>query len=316
VEANSRPHYSAALILGGIFCIPFILYGMGLIKAPIFIGSLFLVFFFLFLLVRFEAGFLMIIIMRSSFDYFKNFSGPGGAVSDSGFNLAALVSVVLIIMGVFYVLFRKVDIFQYEETWPFLLFLGVAAVSVFYSSDLKTSLSDWLRLVSVFSVYLLVRILFVNSGQIKVVFTAFLLSSLIPIGVACVQFVTGKGLVLDGEQARIVGTFLHPNAFASYLLILLVFGVSQWFEKKKMVAPIFLKLLVLLIAVIFIFTFSRGAWLAFVISVLFLGSFRYRKLLVILPLVLILVIFAVPSTRARIDNLFNPGYTHGRSAWT
>ena len=315
---NSKPGHPGAFLLLPIFCVPFILYGMGILTAPIFIGSLMLALFLLLLLVRFEAGFLIIIVMRSSLDFLKNYSGSAAATSsaDSGFNLAALVGVGLIVLGVFYVLFRKADIFQYEESGPFILFLTVTAVSVFSSHDLKTSLSDWLRLVSVFSVYLLARIIFVTPGKVKAAFTAVLLSSVIPVAVACFQRVTGRGLFFDGTQARIVGTFLHPNAFASYLLIILVFGITQWFEKEKMVSPFFLRVLVCVASVIFIFTFSRGAWIALVIAILFLGVFRYRKLLVLLPLFLIVATFAVPSIRGRIENIFHPGvYARSRSAW-
>lgn len=290
-----------------VVCTPFVLYGMGILTVPLFIGSLLLALFLLLLLIRFDAGFLIIVMMRSSLDYLKNFSD---------FNLAALVSVGLIVLGAFYVLFRKVDILKYEESPPFLIFLLITGISVFSSPNLTESLSDWLRLVSVFSVYLLGRILFVTPRQIKAAFTAVFLSSLIPIAVACVQYVTGKGLVLDGDQARIVGTFLHPNAFASYLLILLVFGISQWLEKEKIVHPFVLRILVCLISVIFILTFSRGGWLAFVVSILCLAAIRYRKLFILLPIGLILVTFAVPSTRDRIENIFNPGvYARSRSAW-
>ena len=311
---NSKPGHPGAFILMLLFCVPFILYGLGILTAPVFVGALMLALFLLLLVVRFEVGFLIIIVMRSSLDYVKFLSSS--AAADSGFNLAALISVALIVLGVFYVLFRKVDILQYEETAPFAFFLLITAASVFYSSDLKSSFSDWLRLVSVFSVYLLGRILFVTPDKVRTAFTAVLLSSLIPMAVACVQLVTHKGLVQDGEALRIAGTFLHPNAFASYILILLIFGISQWFEKKKMVAPFFLRAIVCVSSMIFIFTFSRGAWIAFVVAVLFLGVFRYRKLLVLLPLGLILVIGVVPSARARIENIFHPGgYARSRSAW-
>lgn len=305
---GSERHHPGILVLLPIFFVPFILYGVGILNAPLFLGSLLVVLFLLVLLIRFEVGFLIIIVMRSSLDYLKNFTA-------SDFNVAAAVSIALIVLGVFYILLHKADIFQFDETIFFLFFLAATGVSVFYSRDLMGSFSDWLRLVSVFSVYLLARIIFVDRGQVRSAFTAVLLSSLIPLAVACVQYITGRGLVLDGTQARIVGTFLHPNAFASYLLILLVFGVSQWFEKEKIVSPFFLRILISLIFVIFIFTFSRGGWLALVVSMIFLGAVRYRKLLVFFPLVLLLVVVSVPATMDRIENTFNPGYTHGRSAW-
>ena len=294
--------------LGCIFFIPFLLFGLG-IKSSYFVALAVFVVFLCLLIIHFEAGFLSLIFIRSSIDYLKNFTGQD-------VNLAAAVSLVLIILGVFYVLYRKINILKFEESGPFLIFIAVCGVSLASSTNLKESLSDWLRLVSIFSVYVLTRVIFVPENQIRKIFVVILLSSLIPIFLAYYQLLTGHGTILDGGEKRIVGTFLHPNAFASYLLILLIFCIAQILEKKSwFISKSFMIALIIPTLIIFTFTFSRGAWIVFIVAMLVMGILRHPVILKLLPLGLGAVVFLVPSIRHRIGNIFDAGYTHGRSGW-
>lgn len=295
-------------VLFAALVVPFALYGLGIFQVVHFVAAAIFILYFFLLIVNFEVGFLTLIFLRSSVDYLKNFGG--GSV-----NLAAVISLALIVLGVFYVLYRRVNILHYEESGPFLIFLAVCGLSVIYSPDYKESITDWLRLVSVFSVYILTRIIFTSKPKIRMLFVTILLSSLLPILVALYQLVTGHGRLLDGGQYRIVGTFLHPNAFASYLLILLIFSTALVLERTPFIKRSVLVVLILPIFVIFVFTLSRGAWLVFVVAMLLMGILRHRKILGYLPMVLCGAIFMVPAVRDRIINIFNPGYTHGRSAW-
>lgn len=293
-------------ILGIFFLIPFIMFGLGFKMAHFVAGLIFALYLSL-LIINFEAGFLCLIFIRSSVDYLKNFSGS--------VNLAAAISLVIIVLGVFYVLYRKVNILKYEDVGIFLIFLAVCGASVAYSHYPEESISDWLRLVSTFSVYLLTRIIFSTKEKIRTLFVVILISALLPILLAYYQLVTGKGTVMDSGSARIVGTFLHPNAFASYLLILLIFCTAQVLEKTQFISRPFLIAMTGATFIIFIFTFSRGAWIVFVLAMFLLGLLRYRKLLALLPFVLVGAVAAVPGIRHRILNTFDPGYTHGRSGW-
>lgn len=294
--------------LGAALMGPFFLYGLGFLQVvPFIAASIFLLYLF-FLIINFEAGFLVLIFIRSSVDYIKNFGGGST-------NLAAVISLAIIVLGVFYVLYRRVDILKYQESLPFLVFIGICALSVTYSPNVKESVTDVLRLLSIFAVYILARIIFTTKEKIRKLFIVILFSSLLPIFAAYMQLITGKGMLLDGGQYRIVGTFLHPNAFASYLLILLIYSTTQILEKNSFISRKFLIALTLPAFICFIFTFSRGAWIVFVVAMLFLGVLRHRQLLGYLPVVLCGAFFMVPGIRERIVNIFNPGYTHGRSGW-
>ena len=296
-------------ILGAVLLIPFLLFGAGMIKLPHLIAASVFALYLSLLIINFEAGFLSLIFIRSSIDFLKNFTGR------SDVNLASAVSIALIVLGVFYVLLRKVDIFKYKDSGPFVIFLGFCGLSVTYCPDFMEGLSDFFRLVSTFSVYILTRIMFTTLAKIKQLFMVVLYSSLLPIAVAVYQLITGNGTVFDAGQYRIVGTFIHPNAFASYLLILLIFCTAQTLEKSGFTSRRPMLVLTFIAFIIFIFTYSRGAWIVFVLAMVLMGLLRYRRILGILPFVLLIAVFMVPAVKDRIINIFDAGYTHGRSGW-
>jgi len=296
------------LLLGPILFLPFIFLSLDMISVPIFIGAMVMILYLTLLVVNFEIGFMTLIFIRSSLDYLKN-------ISAGGLNVAAVVSLVLIVLSVFYILYKRADIFKFEDTAPFLVFLAVQGVSVFYSPSFINSFSDWLRLLSVFSVYLLTRMIFVSESKIRAGLTSVLLSSLIPIFFAIIQFITKQGLVNDGGVARIVGTFIHPNAFGSYLLIILLFCMAQILEGNHFINRTFLKGLVLITGFVFLLTFSRGAWVVFIVAMLFMGIMRYRRILGLLPIGLVLAVIAVPGVKDRVMDAIDPDAQRGRSAW-
>lgn len=286
------------------------LYGLGIMNTLYFVASLILLIYMVLFLLNFEIGFLTLIFIRSSLDYIKSFSETGAV------NLAAVVSLALIVMSVFYILYRRINILQFDDAKIFIVFITACGISMAYSPDLKESFADWLRLLSVFSVYLLTRLIFTTPAKIRMAITAILLSALLPVLAAYYQLFTGQGTVMDGGQARIVGTFLHPNAFASYLLIILIFCTAQILEGVHFVNKHFMNIFAFLVFVIFVFTLSRGAWIVFILAMMVMGMLRYRKLLGLMPPLLAFSVIAIPAVRDRIMNIFEPSrYAAGRSAW-
>ncbi len=305
---KSRFENPGLVFLGILFFVPFIFYGLGIGSHLHLLAGLILIIYAVLLVLNFKIGFLTLIFIRSSLDYMKNFN--------ASLNLAALASIALIVLGIFYVLYRRCNILQFEDARPFLVFLLLCGISVGYSPDLTESFSDWLRLLSVFAAYIITRLIFVTEEDIRTALTTVLMSALIPIFLAYFQLVTGTGTISDGGQERIVGTFLHPNAFASYLLIVLIFSTAQFLEGMSFINKHFLGMFLLVTFLIFLFTLSRGAWIVFILAMILMGSLRYRKLLGFLPPLLLIAVVALPAVRDRILNIFEPShYAAGRSAW-
>lgn len=296
------------LTLGFLLFIPFLLYAGGSIDEVYLAAGLILTAYLILLVVNFEAGFLLLVFIRSSLDYVAQLSEAGS------FNVAAIATVAIIVLGFFYIIYRKVDIFRYEETGPFLVFIFISAISLFQSTDFMESVSDWLRLWSVLSVYLLMRILANSLKKTRLIFSVILMSSLIPLSVACYQHFSGT-VLFEKEFGRLMGTFSHPNAFATYLVLILAFCIAQVFEKQCLVSKKVLLPLVLISMILLVMTFSMGAWIVFVFILVFMGIFRYRKMFLLIPAGAALLIFTMPAVLERIHGMVDPSYTRGASSW-
>ena len=305
---TTTKRFSPAWMIGLLLLWPFALLAAGagtLYFAAAFMLTMYLVL----LVVNFEAGFWTLVFIRSSLDGLKQLSGGGG------FNAAAAASVALIVLGVFYVLYRRANIFKYEDTRPFLIFLAICGISVVYSPDTAKAASDWLRLLSVFSVYVLTRMICVDEKHVRHAFVIVLGSALIPAFAALLQGSSGVASLTDFQQARLTGTFLHPNAFASYVTIILIICTTQLLEKQRVVSLFLLTAVAAVMSGILVLTFSRGAWVAFILAMTVMGFLRYRRLLLFLPVALIIVTFLVPAAKDRVYDVLDPSYMRGHSAW-
>ena len=100
-------------------------------------------------------------------------------------------------------------------------------------------------------------------------------------------------------EARARGTFFNPNFFAIYEAVTVVLTLSllswmkwrehRWSEKCLLGAALCISLPA------FVMAQSRGAFVAFLVALLFLGLCRSWKLAVLLPLVVILGVIALPN---------------------
>jgi len=301
----------AVLFLLACFTIlPCLLFALGRINEIYFVAMLIMMIYFTFLVLNFEAGFLSLIFLRTSLDYFKTAGGGEG-----GFSVSAAASLVLIVLSVFYILYRKVNIFSYKEVLPFSIFLLICGLSIFASQDFLESISDWLRFVSIFFIYIVTRLIAVSEKKIRLVLKVILLSVLIPVFLGYYQFLTGSGYETQSEGGRIIGTFAHPNDFSSYLLVVLVFCTAQLCEKESLISKKLLAPLVLLMLFAFVLTFSRGSWVIFVFSMVVMGILRYRRILVFLPVFLVAALFLIPGVQDRIFEVLDPSHARATSGW-
>lgn len=104
------------------------------------------------------------------------------------------------------------------------------------------------------------------------------------------------------EMERIVSIFEYPNALSLYLAPLLGFFVALWFSdyqltKNKWVSAAGIGI----IGIALLLTFSRGAWIAATVGILFVLFKRFEFKKVILPLIIIAGLsLLLPGVRARL----------------
>ncbi len=106
------------------------------------------------------------------------------------------------------------------------------------------------------------------------------------------------------DVSRIQGTFVHPNPFATYLVITCVVAVAVFphvrgFARWAAVA-------VASISGFFaFFTYARGAWIALFLGLAVIGALQDRRILAGLAVGLVAVVLFVPSFTSRLSDLDN-----------
>lgn len=101
---------------------------------------------------------------------------------------------------------------------------------------------------------------------------------------------------------RAIGTSIDPNAFGGVLVLVGVLAVPQFFAVKPLFRRPVTLLILGLIFVALLLTFSRGAFLALAAGVFFLAAVRYRKLFVYGLIVLVLILI-LPWTQEYVVRL-------------
>lgn len=256
------------------------------------------------------AGLLLLILIRPSLDILTGY--PVIIVENASLNLSSLLAILTLAFAVLAVTKNYQRIKLIPLKLPIAVFLFLALVSTLLSFNITASLAELARLISIFSLYALGFIIVTTKKELGYLIKTIVLSAVIPSFFALYQFFTNSGMTIFTEEIynRIFGTFAHPNLLAYYLIIplaLLVFAFSKDIQKKN--PNIFYPLSFLFFTTLLILTYTRGAWLAFLLIIFIIGVVKYRKFLVISAIIVFLIYAVFEPIRIRIDNLItsDPG---------
>jgi putative inorganic carbon (hco3(-)) transporter len=256
------------------------------------------------------VGLLLLILIRPSLDILTDY--PVIILNNLSLNLSSLLAVLTLVFAVFVILKNQERLKAIPLRLPIIIFLILAFVSTLLSYDVITSLAEMARLMSIFSLYALGFILAQTKKELGYLVKTIIFSALVPGLFAVYQFITDTGMTISTEEIynRIFGTFAHPNLLAYYLIIplaLLVFTFSKDIQQKN--PNIFYPLAILYFIILLILTYTRGAWLAFLLIIFVIGITKYRKFLIVSAVVVFLIYAAIEPIRIRVDNLMtsDPG---------
>jgi O-antigen ligase len=198
----------------------------------------------------------------------------------------------------------------------FMVFIFIALLSLFNSEDFKTSLADFLRLISLLIASNYAVAYFGTKKEGFQEFTKYVLwSSLFPITVGLYQFVTKTGIHELGLN-RIYGTFGHCNVFAEYLFLIIFLGIFTLSRKDQESGDrIMLIGLTGVAALCLYLTYTRTLWIAFAISIVFYLLLKRRLFKKLIYFILIGV--AAFFFQSKIHERFNYKTTkqEGRNSW-
>jgi putative inorganic carbon (HCO3(-)) transporter len=282
------------------------------------LGFFFLVLFALFLGAFGLKNFLfLLILLRICVDVFHQEM----SVAVAQFNVLSLPSalgILILALGGFYIVTRKVDLGKYPLVKPFGFFFLGCLLSLPFSEDLTPSIIEITELLSFIVLFILVVDTLRSERDIKKMVKVLVLSSFVPLFVGLFQIYSHFTLYLSSLEPffRVKSTLTHPNAYAFYLVMITVLSVSLFLQERSEAKKIFLFGLISFLVLSLVFTYTRGAWIGLVIAIFAMGVLKKRKLLIFAPLSLYGLVLIFPLIFQRFESLLNPDtFIYTSLAW-
>jgi O-antigen ligase len=250
---------------------------------------------------RFEVFLLTVLTIRASVDWTKVPSEVGEPTKSGAMTTA--LAVVFLGAAVLWLLVqlktgRLIPPSLLSLAW--LAFLGVALASAILADQVLVSLAEWGRIATVVVMLLVLQQILGESLDVRRILAACYVSAVVPLGMAAYQAVASSSGAEEG--ARVHGTFVHPNAFGFYLVMLIVMGAALLPHVATVLRPL---LLVLLWASAFaiVLTYSRGSWIALIVGLLVVGALQSARAVLLMLGLAAVVAVTVPSVTARLLDL-------------
>lgn len=170
-----------------------------------------------------------------------------------------------------------------------LLFLTVTAISTFLSVDfMKSFFGDYRRFEGLITFINYAAIFFItvnfvkNKKQINLLFLAWSFSALVISVYGIIQHFGLDWIIWENtsfETFRSFSTLGNPVKLGAYLVLTFPLVLYLFLQTDSFYIRFFSVVNLSLIAVTLLFTYSRGGWLGFVVSIAFIGVFIPRKIL-------------------------------------
>ncbi len=205
---------------------------------------------------------------------------------------------------------------------PMALFILAGFVSIFVSQYKMLSIKGFMfKLLEWTFTYFIFVEAFKDKRSLKIFMGVFFVSALLATINGIVQLITGREFIWHKaiEFGRIMSSFRHPNDFGGYLVVIcLILFNFIFLTKKDHVASqnqnsliwlqIFCAVFFLLTAACLGWTYSRGAWLAFFLALLFWGIHHPRKFyLSVITIIIFWLIFFPKMKEERNISLLREG---------
>ncbi len=208
-------------------------------------------------------------------------------------NTSGVLVLNIFASGLFILRYLRKDIqISRLATYIFYLFLFFSIITTIFSIDPYTSFISLLSYIALFVIFIISFDLFKDIKLTKWFLAWILFISLIFSIYAISHYITGY-------DTRLTGTLLDPDTAAGFLLIIIPISLYFFFISKKNLLIFINVILSSIFIVSFYFTLSRGAYIAFIIEIMFLTIVlvRYYKIyfkrlfsLILLSFIFILLI--------------------------
>lgn len=161
-----------------------------------------------------------------------------------------------------------------KVAFPVLLLLAGVTISTIFSSDILTSAGIWKGwFLDPLLFFAVVVSLIKTKKQIKNLLSTLILSGAIVAAIGLIYW-AGGNLTFDGRLRAFFGS---PNHLAMYLAPILILGLGLWIMVKKRLSRVLLFIVNCLLFVVIYLTYSYGAWLGLLGTVIFGLGINYLR---------------------------------------
>lgn len=164
------------------------------------------------------------------------------------------------------------------------------------------TLTEAARVTSAVAMLIILTAILTSGEDVRRLLHVTYLSMVVPLLFAVIQAVTSGGQSDSSGLSRVVGTFIHPNAFGAYLAVLLVAGVAL-LRATTGHERLLLQLLLAAGFVALLLTFSRGSWLAAVVGLVTVAFVQRRPSVLLLMGAALAAGAMVPAVWTRLADL-------------
>ncbi len=217
--------------------------------------------------------------------------------------------------------FRSFKPVENALNWPIGIFLFFTFMSVIFSEIPLLSLRGYVGKTLEFAfLYFSFLECMHSRKRIKIFLTIYLISFALICVNGMFQYFTGQEFIHGNlvESGRISSSLRHANDFGSYLILFIpvLFFLSVLCGRRSgtqksdfsvfasLPARVILFLLFILALVCLGLTFSRGAWMALILSLFLAGCIKLRLLLPCFLLIVIFLFAATLNLKGRNDGIF------------
>ncbi|MFH1202721.1 MAG: O-antigen ligase family protein [Candidatus Omnitrophota bacterium] len=204
-------------------------------------------------------------------------------------------------IAIFAFLLKKVIIRKFTfDTFldkPLLIYVVICGISVIFSTNFAISIRTFILKLAEYVLIFFVIIESMNSRKkIRNILTILFISSALICVDGLFQFCTHKDFIRNRVwyydarpfTFRIMGPFISANDFAAYISPLLIINLSLIFYKfKNFILRIAFRILSLGLLTCLFLSFSRGAWLGFILGAIFIILFKEKRTAFILLFVIL-----------------------------
>ena len=198
--------------------------------------------------------------------------------------------------------------------------LYLPLLGIEYARKPSFELQAWLNLASVLVAFCLAGWAVRDVRRMQGVVLAIVASAVVPITSGAVQLATGDTVTRNNSSLKAIeGPFSHPNYFAFYLVVVLVVAIAVFFESRSLALRIGVACVVVSGTAALFFTYTRAAWIGFALALLGMALLRYRRLLIVAAVGLLLAVLVAPGAakeaQQRFGDLTSRSEANDENSW-